>query len=127
MRWTRRAIRMGMVAASVVLAALAASSATADPAGKTTLSETIRIAPGTGFHQLQAGPGEPFITRQGSLGKAEKGRAGKRRSLLFFGQVTDVHIRDEMAPARIEFADPVGQPLVDANRPQEAFSTQVFD
>src|SRR5436190_3721843 len=115
------------LAALLVVAALAASSASADPAGKTTLSETIRLAPGTGFHQLVAGPGEPYVTRQSTLGKAQKGRAGRRRSMLFFGQVTDAHIRDEMATARIEFADAVGQPLVDANRPQEAFSTQVFD
>ena len=111
----------------MAIVALAAGSASADPAGKTTLSETIRIAPGAGFHQLVAGPGEPYVTRQGPLGRAHNGRAGKRRSMLFFGQVTDAHIRDEMSPARIEFADAVGQPLVDANRPEEAFSTQVFD
>ncbi|MFL5886256.1 MAG: hypothetical protein ACJ77M_14385 [Thermoleophilaceae bacterium] len=127
MQWTRRAAQMGIVTACLVLAALAAGSAAADPAGKTTLTQTIRIAPGTGFHSLVAGPGEPFVTRQGPLGKARKSRAGKRRSLLYFGQVTDVHTRDEMAPARIEFADAVGDPLKDANRPQEAFSTQVFD
>src|SRR3954451_16863946 len=102
--------RLPALAAFLVLAALTAASASADPAGKTTLTETIQIAPGSGFRQLQAGPGEPYITRQGPLGKARSGRAGKRRSLLFFGQVTDGHIRDEMAPARIEFADPVGQP-----------------
>src|SRR5436190_23911899 len=114
------------LAALLAVAAIATASASADPAGKTTLSETIRIAPGAGFHQLVAGPGEPYVTRQGPLGRAHNGRAGKRRSMLFFGQVTDAHIRDEMSPARIEFADAVGQPLVDANRPEEAFSTQVF-
>src|SRR3954468_21344936 len=113
--------------ALLALAALCAASASAAPAGKTTLTETIRIAGGTGFHQLTAGPGEPYVTRQGSLGKAHKGRAGRRSSMLFFGQVTDVHIVDEMAPARIEFADALGDPIKDANRPQEAFSTQVFD
>src|SRR5438094_8196537 len=108
----------GPVAALLGIAAIAAASASADPAGKTTLSETIRVAPGTGFHQLVAGPGEPYVARQGPLGRAHSGRAAKRRSLLFFGQVTDAHIRDEMAPARIEFADAVGDPLKDANRPQ---------
>src|SRR5437764_15201824 len=119
--------RAAVVTVLLAVAAIAAASASADPAGKTTLSETIRIAPGSAFRQLEAGPGEPYLTRQSTLGKGKKGRAGKRRSMLFFGQVSDAHIRDEMATARIEFADAVGQPLVDANRPQEAFSTQVFD
>ena len=127
MFWTRRLGSLAAAASFVAFAAFSAASASADPAGKTTLQETIQIAPGTGFRQLEAGPGEPYLTRQSSLGKGKKGRAGKRRSMLFFGQVSDAHIRDEMAPARIEFADAVGQPLVDANRPQEAFSTQVFD
>src|SRR4051794_275719 len=127
MRWTRRAIRMGMVAASLVLAALAAGSAAADPAGKTTLTETIQAAPGSGFLQLQAGPGEPFVTRQGPLGKVGGHRASKRRSMLFFGDVTDAHIRDALSPARVELADAAGNPIQDANRPEEAFSTQVFE
>src|SRR2546423_3020425 len=114
------------LAALLAVAAGAAASASADPAGKTTLSETIRIAPGTGFHQLVAGPGEPYVTRQGALGRAHNRRAGRRRSMLFFGQVTDVHIRDEMAPPRIEFADTVNL-LKDANRPQEALTTQTFE
>src|SRR4051812_50013407 len=91
--------RLPALAAFLVLAALTAASASADPAGKTTLSETIQIAPGAGFRQLQSGPGEPYVTRQSSLGKAKSGRAGKRRSLLFFGQVTDAHIRDEIGRA----------------------------
>jgi metallophosphoesterase (TIGR03767 family) len=99
----------------------------ADPAGKTTLSETIVAATATGFSSVAAGPGEPYLTRQGPLGKAGKKRAGTRRSLIFFAQFSDVHIRDTQSPARVDFVDPAGPPLDSAWRPNEALSTQVFD
>ena len=67
------------------------------------------------------------MTRQGALGKAGKNRAKKRRSLLFFAQFSDVHIRDTQTPARVDFIDPAGPPLDASYRPQEMLSTQVFD
>lgn len=99
----------------------------ADPAGKTTLSETIVAATGAGLRTVAAGPGEPYLTRQGPLGKAAKNRARKRRSLIFFAQFSDVHIRDTQSPARVDFVDPAGPPLDSAWRPNEELSTQVFD
>jgi metallophosphoesterase (TIGR03767 family) len=99
----------------------------ADPAGKTTLSETIVEAAGSGFRAVATGPGEPYLTRQGPLGKAGKKRAKTRRSLLFFVQFSDVHIRDTQSPARVDFVDPAGAPLDSAWRPEEMLSTQVFD
>jgi metallophosphoesterase (TIGR03767 family) len=104
-----------------------AGLADADPAGHTTLDETIGVAPGTGFLSLAAGPGEKYVTRQGALGKAKKGRAARRRSLAFFAQFSDVHIRDTQSAARVDFVDPAGVPLDSAWRPEEALSTQVFD
>jgi metallophosphoesterase (TIGR03767 family) len=47
--------------------------------------------------------------------------------MLFFAQFSDTHIRDTMTPARVDFIDPAGPPLDSSWRPQEAFSTQVFD
>jgi metallophosphoesterase (TIGR03767 family) len=99
----------------------------ADPAGKTTLSETIVAAAGSGFRAVATGPGEPYLTRQGPLGKAAKKRAKTRRSLIFFAQFSDVHIRDTQSPARVDFVDPAGAPLDSAWRPEEMLSTQVFD
>src|SRR4051812_36137215 len=103
-----------------------ATAATADPAGKTTVQETIK-ATGSGFKSLAAGPGEGYLLRTGGLGQAKSNRATKRRSLLFFAQFSDVHIRDTQSPARVDFVDPAGPPLDSAWRAQEALSTQVFD
>ena len=37
-----------------------------------------------------------------------RGARGERRSLAFFGQLTDPQIADEMSPARVDFIDPAG-------------------
>ena len=50
-----------------------------------------------------------------------------RRSLVFFGQLTDPQIADEMSPARVDFVDPAGGASSSSWRPQEAFGLQVFD
>src|SRR3954466_8374719 len=124
-----KARRAALVCATVTAAAIAgaSTSATADPAGKTTLSQTITAATGAGFNGVSAGPGEPYLVRQGPLGKAKTTRTRRRTSLLFFAQFSDVHIRDTQSPARVDFVDPAGAPLDSAWRAQEALSTQVFD
>jgi metallophosphoesterase (TIGR03767 family) len=99
----------------------------ADPLGKTTLQETIRIKAGSGYQLLEAAPGEPFITRTSKLGKPQSGRAARRKSLLFFGQFTDPQLADEMSTARLDFLDEAGPPLQDGNRPWETTGTQLFD
>jgi metallophosphoesterase (TIGR03767 family) len=113
----------GLAAASII----GVTSAQADPAGKTSLSETVAIPSGNGFRALQAGPGQPYVVRQGPLGKAKKARTRKRASMLFFGQLTDPQIGDEMTPVKFDFLDEIGSPVQDGNRPQEAFETQTFD
>jgi metallophosphoesterase (TIGR03767 family) len=121
-----RTRKLAAFAAAAVLVAVPAL-AVADPAGRTTLDETIQIGPGEGFRALVAGPGEPYMTRRLGRTRARPRRARTRRSLLLFGQVTDPQTVDELSPARADFADPIGRPLQDANRPQEALGTQVFD
>ncbi|HZH24672.1 MAG TPA: TIGR03767 family metallophosphoesterase [Solirubrobacteraceae bacterium] len=114
--------------AAAVLALLAlAPAAAADPAGRTTLEETLRPAPGTGFTPLAGGPGEPYAVRRGGSAKAKRGRSVRRHSLAFFAQLTDPQIVDEMSPARVDFVDAAGGPLKSSHRPQEALGTQVFD
>src|SRR3954451_15617078 len=118
------------LAGALTLTLACASAATADPAGKTTVQETIKVnsPPGfVGFKTLTTGPGEGYKLRQGVLGKSTSKRATKRRSLLFFAQFSDVHIRDTQSPARVDFVDPAGAPLDSAWRANEALSTQVFD
>src|SRR3954447_17248017 len=118
------------LAGAVTLTLACASAATADPAGKTTLNETIKGTSPTGFagfKSIGVGPGEPYLVRAGGLGSAKSGRAAKRRALVFFAQFSDVHIRDTQSPARVDFVDPAGPPLDSAWRAQETLSTQVFD
>src|SRR5262245_12728190 len=120
-----------MSARFVVLGAVAlllsAPVALADPAGQTTLDETIRAASGSGYVALMSGPGESYRVRKHPSARPTSKRTKTRRSLAFFGQLTDPQIADEMSPARVDFLDGVGGQLVSSWRPQELFGPQVFD
>src|SRR3954470_17431985 len=110
------------LALAVLLALAVASSALADTTRDHTLAPT-----GSGFSALKEAKGEKRVVRKGGSAKAAKKRAGKRRSLLMFAQLTDPQIADEMSPARVDFADPAGGELKSSWRPQEALGLQVFN
>jgi hypothetical protein len=101
-------------------------SAGAEPAGRSTLEETIGLAPVKGVRVPTPGAGSPFALRTSGPGVARAGRASSRRSLAFFAQLTDAQLADEMAPARLEFLRP-GGPLLGLWRPHEALGPQTFD
>jgi metallophosphoesterase (TIGR03767 family) len=103
------------------------AAAHADPAGKTTLEETLAPAAGGGYVGLQSAGGEGYVVRRGGSAKARPKRTGNRRSLLSFVQLTDPQIADEMSPARVDFADPAGGEIKSSWRPQEMLGLQVFD
>ena len=121
--------RLGLLAAAVAALALGAgeSRAQSDTLGRTTVQQTIGgapKAPGT-FAGLSPAPGEPYLVREEGLGTAHSGRAGRRRSLVYFAQLTDFQLSDEESPARVEFLDssadePLNSPFGSAWRPQEA-------
>lgn len=124
---------------SLPIAALAAGLATlagvgaasANPKGKTTLEETIQyqspVAPGEGFSPLVPGGGErPVVRPVGGL-ILKPGRRDRRRSLLYFAQLSDLHLLDEMSPARVEFSDQTNFAFRTSARPQEALRTQVLN
>src|SRR5215211_6885838 len=119
--------RLVLAFVAVLLVPFIVSTAHADPAGKTTLEETLQPAPGSGFAALQAAKGEFYVVRRGGSAKAKGKRSSKRRSLVSFVQLTDPQIADEMSPARVDFADPAGGELKSSWRPQEALGLQVFD
>ncbi len=96
--------------------------------GKTTLDQTITGGdPAEAFQFLQIGPGEPYAVRADLLAP-QAGRARKRVSLAYFGQITDFQLADEESPLRVEFLDqdPSGTASA-AWRPQEAFVIHAVD
>ena len=105
---SRRGIIIGAFLAALLISAVAVALAWANnPQGKTTAKQ--RIVPASndpGFRQLKLGPGEGRMVRQGGIGVAKPGRAARRSSLAYFGQLSDFQLADEECPARVEFVDP---------------------
>ncbi|WP_287483152.1 hypothetical protein [Rhodococcus sp. (in: high G+C Gram-positive bacteria)] len=70
-----------------------------------TLTETILRAAGNAhsYRTLRAGPGEEHLPRLDILRRApDEGRAQSRRSILYLGHLSDMHVIDAQSPARIE-------------------------
>ena len=119
--------RISPIALCVIVSlAISTAVALADPAGKDTRDETITYDGGSPFADLSTGGGEAAIVRK-SLAKPVKGRAKRRKTITFFGQMTDPQIMDEMSPARGELIDRVGRPFESSWRPHEAWALQNFD
>ena len=117
-----------LVAAGIAVA-VAGGTAQADPAGKTTLSETAVPGPALdpskpGFRQLVPGPGWSRVVRRAS-GPAVRGRDLRRGSLSYFAAITDFQLADEESPERVELLDEAVSSS--AWRPQEALHPAVID
>jgi metallophosphoesterase (TIGR03767 family) len=123
----RRRTLAAALAFAALLAACVCSLAWAhNPLGKTTVTERIVPASNSpGFRQLKLGPGEGYTVRQEGVGVAKAGRASRRTSLAYFGQLSDFQLADEESPARVEFLDPAGPPLDAAWRPWESLEPQI--
>ena len=106
-----------------------AAAATPDTLGKTTVQQRI-VPKGSGsFVTLKLGPGEPYVVRQ-DLVAADPNRNANRRSLAYFGQLSDFQLADEESPGRVEFLDPPNGtqfPFNAAWRPWEALEPQIDD
>src|SRR3954451_24511891 len=116
--WIRRATVIAALA--MAAAGCGGGGAPAAPAAGSTLQATLVDRNGDGF--LEAGPPAPFVARRELGGGGRPGRV-----LARFGQLTDTHVRDEEAPARVPFLDRLGEPFSSTFRPQEAESAQVLD
>jgi hypothetical protein len=79
-----------------------------------------------GFIGLAAAPGRRQRLRETGSARAQPGRTKRRTSLLYFAQLTDLHLVDEESPARIDALAPV-QPNTSAQRPQEALMAATID
>ncbi|MBK9179385.1 MAG: TIGR03767 family metallophosphoesterase [Acidimicrobiales bacterium] len=99
---------------------------------RTTLAATIAKADPTALYSgLRAAAGEPFLVRTDLGVGPGAGRARARRSLLYFGQMSDTHIIDTQSPARAEelvyLVGFLGGLVSNSCRPQEPLTTQVLE
>jgi metallophosphoesterase (TIGR03767 family) len=112
---------MAVSTLALVVAAALPLAARAEVTGSTTLQTRLAGAPPEqGFAFLREAPGEGHVVRT-ELAPAQAGRDARRRSLLYFAQLSDFQLSDEESPARVEFLDrdPSGFATA-AWRPQEA-------
>ena len=98
----------------------------------TTLLQTIRMSATAArgeYRTLLAAPGEPYIPRYDVLGAvAADDRAARRRSLLYLAHLSDIHIIDAQAPARMDAMQDLAPSLfTDACRPQDLLTTHVLN
>ncbi|HTN24226.1 MAG TPA: hypothetical protein VL120_09595 [Solirubrobacteraceae bacterium] len=117
------------LAAAAVLAAAAAApaahGATAIP--PTTSLQTIGGEPNGPYSRLKLLPGWKRVVRDDLGAKPGRRRHFRRRSLLYFAQLTDFQLSDEESPARAEALDLANSPYESAWRPQEALEPFVVD
>jgi len=107
----------------------------AAPAHTTLAGTLLRGTPGAkGYVRIVGGAGEPTVARDDLGPVARPGRQGRRRPLLAFAQLTDIHVVDAQSPARVEYLDRYADGTVaDASlfsaayRPQEMLTGQVAE
>lgn len=104
---------------------MAAPAADADPAGRTTVDESITLRPENGLQVPAGAPGAPRELQVAGNAAADPARELRRRSLTFFAQLSDAQLADEASPARLELARPGGAPGL--WRPHEALGPHTFD
>ncbi len=111
-----------------------AASGPVAPAG-TTLDYTLtRGTPGVGgYVPVVRGPGEPHLVRTDLGVPAGRKRAARRRAVLAFAHLTDVHVVDVQSPMRLEYFDryddnEVGPGIASsAYRPQEMLTAHIAE
>ena len=142
MEISRRAlITSGLVAGGAVATGGFSLSASAVGTARdlTTLGSTfLRGTPGKGgYLPVVRAAGEPHLVRDDLGVPAKSGRKRRRKGVLAFAQITDVHVVDVQSPARVEWVDRYddvyqeGDPTVglfgSAYRPQEMLSAHIAE
>jgi len=118
---------LSSVAAAALLLAAAAPVAAAEALRKTTTSyATIGGDPGAPYSRLRVTAGSKRVVRD-DLTAPRKGRLARRRSLLYFAQLSDFQLADEESPARAEVLDLNDSAFESAWRPQEALEPFTVD
>jgi metallophosphoesterase (TIGR03767 family) len=119
-------VKLGLaaLAAATVAAGVPATVPAASPDGFTTIERSLvagaPLDPAKPrFLTVTEGAGWARVTRELATGQAQSGRETRRRSLVYFAQLTDFQMADEESPARVEFSDGTAS---GAWRPEEAFN-----
>ncbi|MEA2195265.1 MAG: hypothetical protein QOG42_1699, partial [Solirubrobacteraceae bacterium] len=113
--------------AGAALTAGGAFAAAAAPAPVTTSYATIGGNAAAPYSRLAPGAGWKRVVRD-DLGAAPHARRlARRRSLLYFAQLTDFQLADEESPARVEALDIGNTAFTSAWRPQEALEPFTVD
>ena len=136
----RNLLRAGALTAGAGAAgALTPRSDAATAADLTTLGSTLRrgSAGRGGYAPVIRAAGERHLVRTDLGVRARSGRARRRRGLLAFAQITDVHVVDVQSPLRVEWCDryddqysgtePQTGLTSSAYRPQEALTAHVAE
>lgn len=138
---TRRSLMQTTIAALAAPAAVAACGCGAAHAqgavvqrGLSTLDRRIVAGewrkPGQPYRMLTAESGQMLVLRQ-DLAAAQAGRAERRRALVSFAHLTDLHVIDASSPAHPAFLAQydgilAGAPLSNASRPHEMLTVHVL-
>jgi metallophosphoesterase (TIGR03767 family) len=121
-----RAHRLAATAAVLVAGLAAVSAHAASPEKTTTSYATIGGTPSAPYSRLMPQAGWKRVVR-GDLARPHKRRLARRRSLLYFAQLSDFQLADEESPARAEALDVAKSPFTSAWRPQEALEPFTVD
>ena len=113
-----------MIRRACLAAAAIALLGAAAPAHASTLKRSFSVAEGPGVRALTPAPGERSVLRRAPGTTVQPGRGRRRRSMIFFAQLTDLQVVDEGSPARKEYLSAGGDT---SWRPQEALTTQAGD
>ncbi len=90
----------------------------------TTIKQRVLPNADPGFRELALGPGEGYLVRD-DLAPSQPGREQRRRSLIYFGHLSDFQLADEESPRRVEIVD--AGPGAAAWRPWEALEPHIDD
>jgi 3',5'-cyclic AMP phosphodiesterase CpdA len=119
--------RLLLAVALLAAAAFAPPARGATAVPPTTSLQTIGGDPGAAYSHLRLLPGWKRVVRDDLGAKPGRGRHVRRRSLLYFAQLTDFQLADEESPARAEVLDIANSPFQSAWRPQEALEPFTID
>jgi metallophosphoesterase (TIGR03767 family) len=130
----------GAVSGAATLGGLAAEAvAGVAGRGRTTLTVTLRKGPAGegGYRPVIRADGEPHVVRTDLGARALRGRGARRKPLLAFAQLSDVHVVDAQSPMRVEYVDryddenepgdPTPGIFGSAYRPQEVLTAQIVE